>query len=59
MNVTMSKKKSSAEMPSIPLDLPHLMFFKASKILKGVIVLELLICLLLSNMTDFLQLTMK
>ena len=51
----MSKTKCSAEMPSMPLDLPHLMFFKASKMSKGVIVIEFLICLLTSSTTEFLE----
>ena len=44
VNATMSKNtKCSEEMPSssTPLDLPHLTLFKASKMLKGGIVIEL------------------
>ena len=40
MNLTISKDKCSAEMPSTQLDLPHLMIFTASKMLEGVMVIE-------------------
>ena len=55
MNATMSKFKVLSGNAINTTRFTHLMFFKASKILKDVIVIEILICLLMSNMTDFLQ----
>ena len=55
MNATMSRYKVFCGNAINTTRFTTLNVLKASKILKGVIVIVFLICLLMSNMTEFLQ----